>query len=56
MSYVVGTQVKELLKKAGCNCAGDFVEALDKEVEDLVKTAAKRASGNGRKTARGGDL
>jgi histone H3/H4 len=56
MSYVVGTKVKELLKKHGCMCAGDFVEALNAEVEGLVEAAAKRASSNGRKTARGGDL
>lgn len=56
MSYVVGSKVKELLKKHGCMCSGDFVEALSGVVEWHVGKAAERAKANGRKTARGSDL
>jgi histone H3/H4 len=38
------------------NCAGDFTDALDKEVEALVIKACARAKSNDRKTVRPGDL
>lgn len=38
------------------NCGGDFCEALDKKVEQLVAEAAARAKSNDRKTVRSGDL
>jgi histone H3/H4 len=36
--------------------AGDFYNALDKKVEDMLKEAARRAKGNGRATIRPIDL
>ncbi|MBI5332865.1 MAG: DUF1931 domain-containing protein [Candidatus Aenigmarchaeota archaeon] len=56
MSYVVTSKVKALIKKSKMNTAGDFVKALDKEIESLVAKAAHRAKTNGRKTVRAGDL
>jgi len=56
MSYVVGTKVRELIKKHGCMTAGDAVDALNKIVEWNVEMACKRAQGNGRKTVRGSDF
>ena len=56
MSYVVGSKVKELIKKAGCNTAGDFVTALSEVVECKTSKACKRAKANGRKTVRGTDV
>ena len=56
MSYVVASKVKDLLKGLGMMTAGDLADALSKELEGLVKKAAKRADANGRKTVRGDDL
>ena len=56
MSYVVGTKVKEALKKAGCMTAGDATDALNASVEAQIAAAAKRAKANGRKTVRGSDF
>lgn len=56
MSYVVTSKVKALIKKHKMNTAGDFVHALDKEIEYHVSKAVARAKSNGRKTVRAGDL
>ncbi len=50
--------VKSKLKEAvgECNLSGDFAEALDKKVEELVKKAAERAESNNRKTVMAKDL
>ena len=50
MSYVVTARVKEMLSKAGMRCGGDFVDALDKCVEEAMKKAAWRAKENKRQT------
>lgn len=56
MSYVVGSKVKELIKKHGCNTSGDLTEALSAWVDQVLTKACKRAEGNGRKTVRPVDL
>ena len=55
-SLVVGSKVKEEIKKAGCNTAGDAVDALSDVVAWHIKKAAERAKANGRKTVRGVDF
>jgi len=55
-SLVVGSKVKEAVKAAGCNTAGDLTDALSAEVATLVSKAAARAKANGRKTVRAADL
>ena len=55
-SLVVGSKVKDAIKAAGCNTAGDAVDALSAIVADLVKKGAERAKANGRKTVRGLDF
>lgn len=55
-SLVVTSKVKELVKKEGMNTAGNFPDALDKEVEALITRAAARAKSNDRKTVRAGDV
>ena len=51
------TQVKEILKDAGINnISADFIEKLDKKVEQLVIDAAKRAKDNMRTTVMGRDV
>ena len=56
MSYVVASAVRDLLKKHGMMCAGDFPEGLSTFVEEAVKNAANRAKDNGRVTVRPVDL
>ena len=56
MGHLVASQVKDTLKKLEMNCGGDFCDALDKRVEQLVSEAAARAKSNDRKTVRSGDL
>lgn len=51
---VVKAKIKEL---AGTyNVSGDFAEALDKKVTDMVKEAIARAEANNRKTIMPKDL
>ena len=53
---VVASKVKEVIKSQEMNCAGEFCDALDAHVEELVKKACARAKSNDRKTVRSGDL
>lgn len=53
---LVSSKVKQMLKDAGCNTAGDALEGLNGYVGWLVHQAAKRASENGRKTVRAHDF
>jgi histone H3/H4 len=48
------TKTKELITK--CNVSGDFYDALDEKVRELIAAAEKRALDNGRKTVRPCDL
>ena len=41
---------------AGINVSGEFYEALDGAVRDLIEAAEKRAKDNGRRTLRPYDL
>lgn len=50
---VVRSKIKEITK---LNVAGDFADALSKEVEKLVKSAERRAKDNGRSTIKPRDL
>lgn len=56
MSYVVASAVRDLLKKHGMMCAGDFPESASAYLEEAVKKAAARAKDNGRVTVRPCDL
>ena len=51
---VVKSKIKEYVKD--CNVAGDFAEALVKEVEVLISKAEERCKANGRKTVQSRDL
>ena len=56
---VVKAQIKEVAKGPGgeqLSVAGDFADALDKKVNDLVVEACKRAKANGRNTVMPKDL
>jgi hypothetical protein len=49
---LVSSKVKQMIRDAGCNTAGDALEGLNGYVGWLVHQAARRASENGRKTVR----
>jgi hypothetical protein len=53
---LVASKVKEQIKVAGCNTAGDAIEGLNAWVHLLVEQATARAKANGRKTVRGHDF
>ena len=53
---LVASKVRQMIKDAGCNTAGDALEGLNGYVGWLVQQAAKRASENGRKTVRAHDF
>jgi hypothetical protein len=53
---LVASKVKQMIKDAGCNTAGDALDGLNGYVGWLVTQAAKRAGENGRKTVRAHDF
>jgi histone H3/H4 len=53
---LVASKVRQILKDADCNVAGDALDGLNGYVGWLVDQAAKRAKENGRKTVRAHDF
>ncbi len=53
---VIASKAKAVLKKAGCNTAGDAFESLNDVIHWYLDQAARRAKANGRKTVRGYDF
>jgi hypothetical protein len=53
---LVASKVRQMIKDAGCNTAGDALDGLNAYVGWLVMQATKRASENGRKTVRAHDF
>jgi histone H3/H4 len=53
---LVSSKVRQMIKDAGCNTAGDALDGLNGYVGWLVHQAAKRAAENGRKTVRAHDF
>jgi histone H3/H4 len=53
---VVSSKAKSVLKKSGCNTAGDALEGLNGFIYWLLEQASKRAKANGRKTVRAHDF
>lgn len=53
---VVASKAKAVLKKYGCNTAGDALDSLNGVLYWYLEQAAKRAKANGRKTVRGYDF
>jgi hypothetical protein len=53
---LVASKVRQVLKDAGCNVAGDALDGLNGWVGWLCGQAAKRAHENGRKTVRAHDF
>ncbi len=55
-NLVVGSKVKEAVKAQGYRMAGDFGDALNLKVHELIKQAAIRCGSNNRGTVRPHDL
>ncbi|TMQ16684.1 MAG: hypothetical protein E6J90_23410 [Deltaproteobacteria bacterium] len=53
---LVASKVRQMIKDAGCNTAGDALDGLNGYVGWLIRQAVKRASENGRKTVRAHDF
>ena len=53
---VVGSKVKAYIKTKNLHMAGDFIEALSKEVAVMLDKATKRCGENKRSTVRPNDL
>ncbi len=53
---LIASKVKALIKKHGCNTAGDALDGLNSYVYWLIEQAATRADENGRKTVRKHDF
>ncbi len=53
---IVNSKAKAVLKKCGCNTAGDALNGLNGWAYWLLEQAAKRAKANGRKTVRSYDF
>lgn len=53
---LVASKVRDMIKEAGCNTAGDALDGLNAYVNWLVVQATKRATENGRKTVRAHDF
>jgi histone H3/H4 len=53
---VVANAVRSAARDAGCNCGGDFADALSSRVSEMVRAATARAQANGRKTVQARDL
>jgi histone H3/H4 len=53
---LVSSKVRQMIKDADCNTAGDALDGLNGYVGWLVSQAAARAKANGRKTVRAHDF
>ena len=54
---IVKSKVREHIKKLGdYKVGGDFIDALDKKMEKLIKSAVERTKANGRKTVSARDV
>lgn len=53
---IVASKAKAVLKKMGCNTAGDAMDGINGWAYWLLEQAAKRAKANGRKTVRAHDF
>jgi hypothetical protein len=56
VNLVVGSKVKDAIKKQGVRVAGDLMDALNGTVSNLIKAAVGRCKANNRGTVRPQDL
>ena len=53
---VVGSKMKDVVKKAGCMSSGELIAAVSERVHEMLAAAVQRAKTNGRATVRPHDL
>ena len=53
---IVGSKIRALIKSQKCMTSSEFLPALSKHVQELVKKACDRAKANKRTTLRARDL
>jgi len=56
MADLIISKSKTKASVTKCNVSGDFYDALDKKVREMIAAAEMRATANGRKTVRPHDL
>ena len=56
MAYIKKTEVRAFAKRKDLRVSGEFYDAMDRFIEWHLEKAAKRATGNGRKTLKAVDL
>lgn len=54
--FVVGSKVKDAIRKAGLRTAGDALDALNGRVGEVIRGAVERCKANGRQTIRPADF
>ena len=54
--YIKKTEIREFARMNDLRVSGEFYDALDRLIDEAMRKAAKRASGNGRKTLKSVDL
>ena len=53
---IVGSKMKDAIRGAGCNVAGDAIIFLNEKVHAMIQGATELAKEKGRKTVRGYDF
>lgn len=53
---IVGSKMKDAIRKNNCNVSSDVIEALNARVHEMILEAVTRCKENGRKTVRGYDF
>jgi histone H3/H4 len=53
---IVGSKMKDAIRKNGCNVSSDVLDALSSRVHEMIGEAVNRCKENGRKTVRGYDF
>ncbi|RMH58810.1 MAG: hypothetical protein D6679_03645 [Candidatus Hydrogenedentota bacterium] len=56
VQVILASRVKEVARSAKVRVSGDFVDAANDAVVDLIKKAVARAKANGRQTIRPQDI
>ena len=56
MSHIERKAIRDYARKRGMMISSDFYYALDKKIEQIIESAARRASDNKRKTLKAYDL
>lgn len=56
MSYVKKVEIRNFAKARDMRVSGDVYDAVDRAVEEVLRKAAIRTKGNGRKTIKSIDI